>query len=278
MGNQEELLEVGKLESVLQFSNTVDDSDIVGQTLARVGNAKIDSYLLPESLLSKDNKNWPFIKAYIWAKQALCTWEWVDELDRSTWNLSQNVTFLLCLPFKTETWKRVDSWLQDKQESYWQNTEARAFRGNDDESFELAISKLIEVDRFSAAINCYQALIYGHEHLINVEQASKALLGALAVKSEQDRIEQNTAIKVIEYLQQTSATDINDLFRIEWAYLTLLEDNDVNPLTLENKLATEPAFFCELIQLMYRSTNDEKQPEANEVQRNLASNAYLITH
>ncbi|WP_413693827.1 hypothetical protein [Psychromonas sp. KJ10-2] len=130
--------------------------------------------------------------------------------------------------------------------------------------------------RFSAAINCYQALIYGNEHLINVEQASKALLGALTVKSEQNRVEQNTAIKMIEYLQQTSATDINDLFHIEWAYLPLLEDNDINPLTLENKLATEPAFFCELIQLMYRSTNDERQPEATEAQRKLASNAYNL--
>ncbi|WP_409439122.1 hypothetical protein [Psychromonas sp. GE-S-Ul-11] len=271
-----ELLEVGELELVLRFSNTVEDSEIVGQTLAKIGDSEIDSNLLPDNLLSKDNKNWPFIKAYIWARQALCGWEWVDKLDRSTWHRSQNVTFLLCLPFKTETWKRVESWLGDKQESYWKNSEARAFRGDDDENFELAISKLIEVGRFSAAINCYQALIYGNEHLINVEQASKALLGALTVKSEQNRVEQNTAIKMIEYLQQTSATDINDLFHIEWAYLPLLEDNDINPLTLENKLATEPAFFCELIQLMYRSTNDERQPEATEAQRKLASNAYNL--
>jgi hypothetical protein len=58
--------------------------------------------------------------------------------------------------------------------------------------------------------------------------------------------------KIIKALQKNTDTDQDKLFQIEWAYLPLLDwhsDGDGSPVTLENRLASDPDFFCELIQL-----------------------------
>ena len=66
-------------------------------------------------------------------------------------------------------------------------------------------------------------------------------------------------IELIEALQNDPETDPEDLFRIEWAYLSLLNRQPgVLPKTLENKLASDPGFFCEVIRLVYRSTKETK--------------------
>jgi hypothetical protein len=66
--------------------------------------------------------------------------------------------------------------------------------------------------------------------------------------------------EIIKALQGNAATDQDKLFQIEWAYLPLLDwhsDGDGSPVTLENRLASDPNFFCELIQLTYRAKGEE---------------------
>jgi hypothetical protein len=60
--------------------------------------------------------------------------------------------------------------------------------------------------------------------------------------------------EIIKALQENAATDQDKLSKIEWAYLPLLDwhsDGDGSPVTLENRLASDPDFFCELIQLTF---------------------------
>jgi uncharacterized cupin superfamily protein len=45
---------------------------------------------------------------------------------------------------------------------------------------------------------------------------------------------------------------------------------------LENRLASDPAFFCELIQLIYRAKGSEVEKEPSEQSRNMANNAYRL--
>ena len=53
--------------------------------------------------------------------------------------------------------------------------------------------------------------------------------------------------------------------------------NGVSPKTLENRLATNPEFFCEVIRLIYPSTNeDEPQKEFTEQEKAIATNAYRL--
>ena len=52
--------------------------------------------------------------------------------------------------------------------------------------------------------------------------------------------------------------------------------SDGSPITLENKLASDPSFFCELIQLIYRAAGEEPKEEPSPQHRDIATNAYRL--
>src|SRR5262249_11371678 len=68
------------------------------------------------------------------------------------------------------------------------------------------------------------------------------------------------------------------LFRIEWAFLPLLDGHDeASPKLLEQRLADDPAFFCEVIRLAFRSRKAEQRVvEPTELQAKHATNAYRL--
>ena len=98
--------------------------------------------------------------------------------------------------------------------------------------------------------------------------------------SSSEGYDSHDAIQVIKSLQEDPDTNEEDLFKVEWAYLPLLnEHHGATPSYLESRLATDPAFFCELIRIIYRS---EKKPktddEPTESQKALAQNAWRLLH
>ena len=66
--------------------------------------------------------------------------------------------------------------------------------------------------------------------------------------------------------------------RQEWGYLPLLErDRGVSPKSLENRLASDPGFFCEVIRHVYRSKKEPKTEKKHTKQEKaVAQNAYQL--
>ena len=53
--------------------------------------------------------------------------------------------------------------------------------------------------------------------------------------------------------------------------------NDASPKLLENRLASDPVFFSEVISIVYRSKDELKtDTEPTESQRSIAENAYRL--
>ena len=68
--------------------------------------------------------------------------------------------------------------------------------------------------------------------------------------------------ELFKYLQNSQDTDTNRLAKLEWAYLGLLDEySGSSPVTLEKSLHQNAEFFCQLIQMIFRS---DKEPEDNE--------------
>ena len=94
--------------------------------------------------------------------------------------------------------------------------------------------------------------------------------------------------QLIGYLQEhISSTEIppQRLATIEWRYLELLQYSEVIPKTLYAALADEPQFFVDLIQLMFRSENEEGQHAEEELtedqiknEKAKLDNAYNLLH
>jgi hypothetical protein len=172
------------------------------------------------------------------------------------------------LPFNHETWNRVEKWLENSQGDYWLKTNVIPY--SEDEALDTAIEKLIEHGRPHAAINCLDRMRYNNKP-INVDLCVKALLAALSSSEPSNSMDVYHIVELIQMLQESPAVDPDDLFSVEWAYLPLLDRHDgATPKALENRLASNPEFFCELIHVIYRSKN------TNDVTNNLSEKTKAI--
>jgi len=275
----EEILKLGGIELVIQFAEAVESPHQVGHSLGCVAAAEIDAVLLPAYLGSENRKLSLFISQYVWSRHHTDGWPWVDELDKSGWNSRHVGRLLSYLPFTNETWGRVAEWLGDEQGHYWLKTSGYPSQGHG--TLGIAINKLIEHGRPHAAISCLDRMRHAKQP-INVDQSVRALLAALSSSEPSYSMDSYQIIELIKALQETPEVPPDDLFRVEWAYLPLLDRDrprGAAPKLLENRLASDPEFFCEVIRLIYRSKKtDIATNNPSDETKAVATNASRLLH
>ena len=261
-----EILTYGGVEAVVRFAEAVERPDLVGHSLGAVGAEAGDGQIIPVLLETDSGKLTEFTGSYVWSRHRSKGWEWVDQLDRSQWSASETGQFLSYLPFTGETWKRVSEWLGEDERQYWLGTVPNAVtaRGN----IGYGIDKLINYGRPKAAITCLQ-----YEHPTDAPRSVKALLAALA-STEKLALDVHGVVWLIKSLQADPNTNPDDLFKVEWAYLRLLDRyHGASPKTLENRLASASGFFCDVIRLVYRSSREDR-PDTRD--QDIAANALRL--
>lgn len=270
-----EIIAKDGIDGAIRFAETVSSPRDVGAALADLSVPDIEKTLLPNFLDSENEKHLDLVGAFIWRRRHDEGWDWCDRVNRAGWSPKQTGQFLACLPFSREAWERAAQWLDEHQEHYW--TRASAFPYDAKEDLEFAIEKLLEYGRPHAAINCLERMLHS-KSAIDPQQCVRALLGALKSSEPNHAMDSYHMVQLIKHLQSDSAVSDDDLFRVEWAYLPLLNQLDGNkPVFLHRKLANEPDFFCEVIQLIYRSDKEkDKAGEPSEEQKAIATNAYRL--
>ena len=239
-----DILDYGGMDAVMQFVEDVEAPFSVGCSLGAVADTKIDERLLPELLETDNEKLVEFINGYIKSRRHHNGRDWVDELDRSGWSASLVGKFLSYLPFTEEAWRRAEDWLGQDEGEYW--SIARFTPPLDCPDLGPVIDKLIENKNLIAAIYCLSQMLHDQKPL----DKTQALNALRDVVSSTELVEAHDIIEIIKALQDDPETNPEDLFRIEWAYLPLLGRYQ-GTKTLENRLASDPAFFCEVIGCMY---------------------------
>lgn len=271
----QEVLKARGIQGVISFIDNVEEPNQVGWALGKIADADITTHLLPKYLDAENRAFQQFTSGFVWSLYQTHGWEWVDGLDRASWSLMQRCQFLMKLPFENETWQRASAWLGDSENMYWQGVQVNPYQTEDD--LLHAIDKLIEVARPQVAIDCLYVRI--HKQLpLDSERTTKALLAAFSTGEATKNIDSYHITELIKALQNDPKTDQDGLFRVEWAYLPLLNDHQGgSPTLLEGKLADEPDFFCEVIRLIFRSKHEEKKDEKPDEQTAaIASNAWRL--
>ncbi len=270
----EDILVEGGLSKVIEFASTVSNSHLVGEVLSDFGNHEFDAELLPILLDMSDKKLWPFVAAYAWRRRYMGDWQWFDDIDKTDWK-PQQIALLLCtMPFEQSAWDRAAQLLGENENEYWKNTSVSTYQTDDDT--EYALVKLLEFGRPNAAIEGLRRDLFKKKE-INPDLACDALLALVQSEQPLRSIDSYHITKIIKALQENASTDQDKLFHVEWAYVTLFDrHSEGSPITLENRLASDPTFFCELIQLIYRAKGIEPQKEPSEQSRKLATNAYRL--
>ncbi len=269
------VFDVGGINAVLDFSQTVSAPYKVGHVLGEIENNDLESSLLPDLLDIKDEDLKNTIAGFVWTKFQKLGWSWADSSLAKSWDISQKVEFFLLLPFNEDVWARVEIQLGKYEKRYWSKVYVRPFGSNRD--FTRAIEKLIRYGRANAAVGCLWRSI-DEEKDFDTELAVRTLLSVIESEHPEKELNAKAIVDVISKLQNTEQVDINALYKIEWNFLPLLDKfSSGSPQSLENRLATDPSFFCEVISLAFRSKNEENTNKtSSDYQMNLAKAAYQL--
>ena len=272
-----DILGYGGIDAVLQFAETVKSPSNVGHSLGFVDEPGIDTVILP-SLLETEHKNlMQLASGYIRARQHSQGWKWVDNTDTTSWSQSQIGWLLVYLPFIEKTWKRANVLLGDSENEYWKRANVNPYQA--DCELLLAIDKLIEYDRPNAAIDCLFKILHDKQPL-DKDRTVHALLSAVSSDESSHIMDTYQIVEIIKALQDAPDTNPEDLFRVEWAYLPLLDRHSgASPKLLEKRLSSNPDFFCETIRLIYKSKKEPKtEKEPTEQEKAIATNAWRLLH
>ncbi len=267
----------GGIDEVMEFAEIVESPRQVGFSLGCLDRHDVSDRILPDLLVSDSIKLMEFAAMFVYSKYRHDGPEWADSIDIIGWPKLQIAQFLNCLPFTNETWKRANKYLDHDVEVYWKKVEVKPHQAED--GLLDAIDMLLENGRPQAAIDCLVSMVYNEDPL-DEKQTIKALLDAVTSSEPIYGNQSYYTAKIITTLQNDPATNLKDLQGVEWAYLPLLnENNDAAPKTLERHLAFDPAFFCELIRMIYRSKNEPiPDVEPSDKQKTMAKNAHLLLH
>lgn len=275
-----EIFKTDGIDGVIQFAESVTSPEQVGITLGSISESKNDTTLLPLYLDSENIKLSSFANGFVWKRYLVNGWDWVDRLDKSAWDNRQVGCFLSYLPFEKESWDRAQKWLGKSQGYYWSKTNANAYQADGD--IDVAIDKLIEYERPYAAIRCLSRM-HRSKQPINTSLCIKTLLAAPSSAEPAHGISEHQILELVKFLQTHSEVSTDELARVEWVYISILYNRrgarGAVAKTLENRLANDPEFFCEVIQLGYRSRNEvSPQHETSKTAMANATNAYRLLH
>jgi len=272
-----EIFATGGMLSVLEFAGAVESSWRVGFAFGMVATSDADRAVLPTLLETEDRSLAQFAGGFVWGRFRSGGWQWTDAIDTSEWTPAQIGQFLAYLPFTSDTWSRSTRLLGEDESPYWTRTNANPYEART--GLEVAIDRLVEHDRPRAAIRCLNKMRHDEQPL-DSRQVVRTLLSALHSPETPHATDAREITEVIKVLQQDPSTNLDDLFRVEWAYLPLLDrHHGASAKLLEQRLADDPDFFCEVIRTVFRSKNEERAvEEPTEQQKNIATNAYRLLH
>ena len=272
------ILAGSQLKDVLAFAQNVAAPHQVGEALGVVASDDLEAEILPTLLDTTEETQKQVAAGFVWARYWKLEWPWVDAVLARDWTKAQQAKFLTLLPFEEEVWRRVADQLGEQdEERYWRNVIVNPYGA--DRDLTIAIKKLLVYHRASEAVRCVSRTV-DDDSRFDESLATRVLLALLEEPSDTKHLDRHETVEVITRLQKSSTTDQDALFKIEWNFLPGLDQfSPGSPSTLEQRLASDPAFFAEVVRLVCRSTNDDQDDaQPDERRKSLAQHAYgLLT-
>lgn len=263
------------IEGIYRFINQVKSPNNVGIALADFNDGELTSYVIPKHINDENNQLKQFARGFAVEAFHKYGWDWAKAFDFTTWGVEQKVELLTCLPFDTKTIAFVKEILGADENLYWKVTFINPYHTDID--LLLVVDKLLGVKRIHSAIDVLHHRFREGKGL-DVERSIKALLSINDSADNTNQMSTYDTQELIKALQADPNTPEDDLFKVEWFYVPLLDELHGNkPVILQKKLATEPPFFAELMRLMYKPNDaGDDYPKPDEEKRNLATNAWRL--
>ena len=250
------------IAGIERLVNSVQFPGIVGNSLSTTPfNDNIEQSIF--GWLEKVNsKTSQAALSYIHAKSFKVKNEWLDTIYRkysTSWSDQVWTSFCLGLPFNKMLFDFLERLKETIKSDYWKNVQMYYLTKEDANYAQWVIEKLLANDRpftaISAAANYLQTIAK------NPEIDSEVLLQALelTVKNQED----SKSIRrdlwaydlkvIIKKISEDEKIDPSRVAMIEWFYMPLFGNEEIQPKILINEVLKNPEFFVELVCFMFKA-------------------------
>lgn len=267
-----EVMAAGGPEALLRFARSVEQTGFVGQAAA---HADLDLDDLTLSLLdSSDDKLAFFGRTYGYAKTSRLGATWTrEQIAKSEGRPVAQAQLLLGLDDLKGAWATAAGLGSAVEEAYWKEFRIEG-RGADFALLNKAAHSLLRFGRPLAALDLMSMYARRSDRPLDPELVAQGLETLTRLPGDHPEPRRVSAYEVgelLDYLRDVKF-DETRLGQLEWRLLPAREFDARSPV-LERLIARDPAFFVELISLVYKPR--EGEPSA-QVAEHVARNAYRL--
>jgi LexA DNA binding domain len=280
-----EIFDANGLDGVVAFAATVEMPNDVGGALSTSKKVDEDAITVMERYLaSSDPGVERFARGFAFETIRSRGVKWAAELIRGQaqgWAPAQRAILLSFLPYDDEeTWCLVDEQDDDTLHEYWRRMYPW---GVPEARIDYLVKNLIKYGRPYTAAD----VLAGHVHSRSRKTPEPELIAdnldaVLATEKTDDPIPQQFGYDLgalVETLAKNpGSVSLPRIAAIEWQLMPLLTNHDLEPRVLHDELARDPAFFAEMVKIIFRS-EDEEEDEAktfSKADQRRASAAYKL--
>lgn len=166
--------------------------------------------------------------------------------------------FLKCSPFQHDTWDHVDSQRPSIRQKYWSEIHP-GWLSKDSADLNEVLDRLLEANRPRAA---FHAVHFAFEE-IETSRLKRLLQELASSHSEAQGTYQPKAYHLsaaLTILQGRSGVTEEEMARLEFLYVTILEHTEHRIPNLERQVGKSPALFVQALGLIYPRKDGGKDP------------------
>jgi hypothetical protein len=257
------------VESLFAFAGQVERPGHIGYALGSSALPTDDIAFLSETLGASGNDRRNLGFGFLLSRIASRGIAWFDgvraEPAWKNWTPQRRAECFNVLPFDTDTWNRLSPEGPDVERLYWSQVSIVGRGEVDPADRDHALKEFVRVGRLATATRF--VTIYGSKTPLDPTLALTILEAVARGENLEDKaIWEELAYDVaalIRTAEKARGIDAARLARLEWFFFPLLRHNH-QPKLLLKTMAEDPAFFVEILRLVYRAKGEEPSAVTEE--------------
>ena len=169
-----------------------------------------------------------------------------------------SIRLLRCAPFDGGTWQHVDRLSKGLKRRYWEEVNPH-WGPHDASAIATFVDELLQVDRPHAAFHA----AHMDWKLIDSPRLMRLLTEVATNDAESSgyhRLEGHYVFQALDTLEQRGDTSRDDLARLEFLFIEVLDHSEHGIRNLEALLSETPALFMEMLALAFRRNDGGEDP------------------
>lgn len=252
------------LAGLRELARSVKDAFFVGFAASETTLPDRDALaLLSDDVGSTDTALAQLGNGFVAGSFRIQGWEWARGTLREQgpqWSADRRAAFITALPHSEHAWHLASAAGTETEAAYWRQ---KYPFGLEDHSLSVrAARKYLKHGRPLNSVDVLAVYRSAVPDGVPPTLIFAVLEAAIQALGEGEQINQMFAYHVAELMQELENAEGLDearLARLEWAYLPLLNRHERRPKVLHRELKRSPAFFGELLALIYRAEGEERR-------------------